>query len=173
MSSSKSMVRFEHAVMLVVALVAIVLLMTGCTTGGLVVGPLSYLSAQANAKSVRERAVMAAQIPEEKKPQVFRAMVAGASEGEVSRGMGVDFLALFDAVKNQKLTKGEMALQFATVAGDVVLEGWALDKTLDKINDENDDESSQALPVPAVSGNNNTFIMNNTAPVSVDQSVTN
>jgi len=97
-------------------------LATGCmSTGGLVIGPVSKLSANSNARSVAVKSTKVSGMTEE---QTRRVVVASASmhdHGAIAVYAGVDVLALSTA----KLSWGELARQGGAVVADLVLYGAA------------------------------------------------
>ena len=138
------------------------------STGGVVIGPFSYLTAKNHEPSVITRGTLAAKIPQEKKNQVLTAVKLHSSENEIAAGIGVDFFALKEAIDNQDLTWGEFFTQFLGVLGDAgvyAAAGSALKQGVDKLSD----------PKPynlTINGNGTTIIVGNQAPTTIDNSRT-
>lgn len=152
----------------VIAVVAMASLCSGCmSTGGLVIGPCSYGTSKMNEPDVIKRASLQVKAP----PQVFRGIQAGMRDGEFAVGMGVDVLALKEAIQSEQLTGGEAVLQAAGVIADSALYGFAAKKTglLDYVREGFGTKTSKGEGSLQVTGDGNTVIYS-TGEVRLDQS---
>lgn len=70
------------------------LVAAGCTTGGLVIGPCSYMASVSNARSMAARALRTADLEPQKKAELFKVMAVGGDAHEYAVSLGVDLLSL-------------------------------------------------------------------------------
>lgn len=101
----------------IVVLLAAVCL-SGCMTGGPVIGPFSYMAANHNDKVMTKRAIMTSTaIPQEKKAELFKATAMGGDARAYAVGIGVDLMALTDG----QYTSGEAFTSLIGAVSDLVL----------------------------------------------------
>ena len=104
---------------LVVSLLAVVCL-TGCMTGGPVIGPFSYLAANSNEKTMVKRAINQSQfIQPAQKSELFKAMAMGGDAQGYAVGVGIDLRALTDG----QYTAAEAGKSLLGAIGDGLLYG--------------------------------------------------
>ena len=99
---------------LIVCLLAVAVC-SGCTTGGPVIGPWSYMAAQHNQKLMTQKAMLKAQMAPEKKAELFKAVAMGADPRAVAVGIGVDLFTLAEG----QYSWGEAGTSFLGALGDL------------------------------------------------------
>lgn len=71
------------------------ILIAGCASSGLVIGPASYLTDECNKSDRLERSVKESkEIPNNKKVRILKAYNMGATEDEIAVGLGVDMVEM-------------------------------------------------------------------------------
>jgi hypothetical protein len=157
----------------VCVMVCLTVLCSGCmSTGGFVMGPISYSTAKLNESDVTKRAMENANIPQDKKPQVFRAVNVGMRDNEIAAGVGVDLISLKEAIQGQSLTFGEAATQVAGCLADSALYGFAAKRTgaLQYVRDGfGTKNTSTSTPTSSAGGQGSISIVNNTGTVNLNQ----
>jgi hypothetical protein len=133
-------------------LIGLLLLCTGCTTGGLVIGPVSYLSAESNTYNLTRRTVLMSDLEPVKKTQVFSAMYMGADGDEARVAFGADIGKLIDAIKNGELTWTELGKQAVAVIIDAGILAKLGDMALDEIKGKDKEEPERTVLAIVESG---------------------
>ena len=148
--------------------VCLAALCSGCmSTGGLVIGPASYGTSKMNEPDVTKRAALQVKAP----PQVFRGIAAGMRDNEIAMGLGVDVLALKEAIQSEQLTFGEAMLQAGGCVVDAAIYGFAAKRTgaLEYVRNGFGTKSATSIPSSSASGQGSISIVNNTGTVNLNQ----
>lgn len=145
---------------------------SGCTTGGLVIGPFSNMAAQSNERAMMTRSVMAStRIEPAKKEQAIRAMNMCGDAGAVVVGLSLDVTALVD----NQYTMKELFKSAIGAIGDTLLYGGAIvgaGKIADSMNNSRSGTADITINGDVHNSSVST-IQGNSSPVSLSQTTAN
>lgn len=129
--------------MIGVLLLSMSVMVSGCAGGGLVIGPISSLTASQNDRDRLQRAVIASSFVPDKREKIMRLSAVTSDVGAIGATLDVDVGQLIKG----DYTWGEIFKQLMGSLGDAgVYTGlaYSVKKGLDKLKSDDDDEPEAA-----------------------------